>query len=309
MFCSTDTNLAPGGGGHAGEGGEQGAGHLRADVGPVGRRVLGQAGQGLGAHLHCGELVEQLGIAHHAAHRHGAVVGHLVDGGGGGLGLDGRAGDVATHRVAGDIDAGGRGQRAAGCGGDGVEVVRQLVGVFDAGAHVVVVAAVAGRGPGIALLDQVAADRRRADGQRRDVVAAEAVGVHHQLAVPVGRHLDLVDRAIQRAGIAAGGGHVDGVARGCRHGGEGGGHGSSASGEGAAVLRACGLGHGGRRGAGFVAVDAAAAAGGQHQRQHGHGDRAQRNGLVHGCLLRLGGQRSGLRAAPRGGFPWKRSPG
>ncbi len=195
--------------------GEQDRNHLRGDIGPVDERVLRQVGQCLCGHLRAREVVEEFGVADHAAHRSGAVVLDLVVGGRKSLVFDGSGGNVAAHRHARDVDLAGFGQRAVVGRSDLGEVERQRVGVFDAGAHVVEVLAVARCSPGVAVLDQVAADLRVVDGQLV-AFAAVAVRVHDQLAVPVGRHLDAIERAAQNT-LPAAGRRVDagGVGRVC----------------------------------------------------------------------------------------------
>jgi hypothetical protein len=105
---------------------------------------------------------------------------------------------VAAHRDADDVGLARRRQRAAVLAGDVAEGQRQRVGVLDAGAYVVVIAAIARRRPGIALLQQVAADGRRRHRQRRPGTGI-AVRIHDEHAVPVFRHLDLVASVVQHA--------------------------------------------------------------------------------------------------------------
>lgn len=236
--------LQAGGRGRAREGGVQRARDLRPDVQPVDARVLGQPCQRLRGNLRARKVVEQFGVAHHAAHRHRAVVLHLVVGGGVGLVLDGRRRDVAAHRMARDVDPRGRRELAAVGLGDGVELQGQRVGVFHARAHVVEILAVARGGPGVAVLDQEAADGGVVHLQQV-AFAGVAMRVHHELAVPVGGHLDAVLRAAEHAGPAAGGGVVDGVAGVGGERREGGGRGIGGREGVAAVLQA---GFFGRRG-------------------------------------------------------------
>ncbi|MBC7956382.1 MAG: class I SAM-dependent methyltransferase, partial [Cytophagales bacterium] len=170
--------------------------HECGDVGEVGRGVTRHASQRLRGQLVATKVVEQFAVAGHAAHRHRAAVTNLVSCRGVGLVFNRRRGHVPTHRVADDEGLGRCSQGARVGAGNAVDLQRERVGVFHTGAHVVVVLAVAGRGPGIAVVHQVAADRRVGDHQAR-TGADVTVGVHHQLAVPVERHLDVEGRAVE----------------------------------------------------------------------------------------------------------------
>ena len=142
------------------------------------------------------EIVEQLVVAHHAAHRHRAVVSV-------GILLDGHAGDVAAHRRAGEVDA-------ARVADEPVEPGAQVMRVLDSLRHVVAVGGVARRGPGKAVLDEIPAERRVADGQL-EAAAAKPVRVEHELAVPVGGHFDAVAGAALHAPQARGRGAAEGI--------------------------------------------------------------------------------------------------
>jgi hypothetical protein len=99
--------------------------------------------------------------------------------------------DVAAHRLAVD---------------DGPARARDLVQeelaerdeVLDEPVRPVLPCAIAGGGPGVTLRENVGREGRRGDdaGPRS---ALDAVGVHHEPAAPVGRHLDPVGRAAERA--------------------------------------------------------------------------------------------------------------
>src|ERR1700730_1451603 len=71
------------------------------------------------------------------------------------------------------------------------EHVAQRQRILDAPVWTVTVAAIAGRGPRIALLDEVCADRRVRNENIRSL-AAVPVGEDHQTPVPVGGDLDAV---------------------------------------------------------------------------------------------------------------------
>ncbi|MNT00828.1 hypothetical protein D3C72_1352720 [compost metagenome] len=124
-----------------GVGGEQRRLYRRHDLRPVahgpgrGRHV----GQQLGGGLVAAEVVEQFGVAYHAAHRHRPVVRDLVVGRGDGLGFHGRRADMAAHRMADDVHARRCGQRAAVLFGDVDEGQRERVRVFHACPHVIVI--------------------------------------------------------------------------------------------------------------------------------------------------------------------------
>jgi hypothetical protein len=210
------------GGFGAGESGKQLAGDLRLDIPPLRERMIGQAGHGLCRQLHAGKGVEQLGVAHHAAHGHGAVVANLVDGGGLGLGLHRRGGNVPAHGMAGDENLLRGAQCTAVLRRNLGEGLGQRIGVFHAGTHVVEVFAVTRGSPGIPVLDQVAANARVLHEQV-GALARIAVGIHHQLAVPVLGHFDVVGRSVEHPGPAAGAGHGHVVTVGGLHGLEAGG--------------------------------------------------------------------------------------
>lgn len=112
---------------------------------------------------------------------------------------------MCPHRMADDVAP-----RRFGQAGQARERQRQRVGVLHTGAHVVVVLAVARRRPGIAVGDQVGADRGVAHRQRH-IGPAVAVGVHHEAAVPVLGHLDAVARPVEHALEARGRGPRQGL--------------------------------------------------------------------------------------------------
>jgi hypothetical protein len=159
--------------------------------GVVGGRLQREADRGSGERrggdVGVGEVVEQPGVAEHAADRHGAREGVPEV-------LHGDGGDLAAHGRPGDE------QLAGPQVGDAAEQVDERVGVAHALADVVAVGLVAGGGPGEAALHEVGAQAGVVDPDG-GALAAEAVGVQDQLAVPALGQLDAPGGAVLDAGV------------------------------------------------------------------------------------------------------------
>jgi hypothetical protein len=152
-------------------------------------QVVGGRGEGtdprdiLRDHVVVEEEVEEGVIAQHPAHRQRARVqaGEL---------LDRPADDVPAHGHAGD-------HRAARPVHQAVEQQGEVAGAEHAGPHVVGVVVVRRGRPRVPLVEQFLPqpERGRVDGED-GAVAAEAVRPHHELAVPLRWHLDVVGRVL-----------------------------------------------------------------------------------------------------------------
>src|SRR5262249_4232631 len=100
----------------------------------------------------------------------------------------------AAHRLAGEVDA----RRRTAAGGL-LEEIHQRHGVEQPLARHVAVAAIAGGGPGVAVLDEMLAEPMGSDAQHRSVgsgVRHEAVRGEHELAAPVASYSDHVPPAV-----------------------------------------------------------------------------------------------------------------
>ena len=95
--------------------------------------------------------------------------------------------DVAAHRLTVDVLELRRADLLR-------EDIAEREGVARAGARLIAVRRIARRRPGIAMIDEVLADRRRVDREKRRT-AAEPVREVDDIAVPLRRHLDLVGAA------------------------------------------------------------------------------------------------------------------
>ena len=141
-------------------------------------------GKRLSDQIEVEKVVEELIVTHDAAHRQRRHIRLRVL-------LDGHAGDVAAHGMASEV-------RAPRVADEAVEELAEGVGVLHALSHIVAVLAVARRCPRVAVRHEGLADARVADGQL-EADAAEAVGIEHEVPVPVVGDLDPIAGAIMDA--------------------------------------------------------------------------------------------------------------